>query len=126
MSLTKRILLWLLGVVMIGAGVPHFVSPEFYQPMMPPYLPAHDFLIWLSGVAEIALGAAVLIPRFRVLAAWGLIALFIAIFPANIHVALNNIPLGEMSDGGIINWIRLPFQFLLIAWAYMFTRAENA
>ncbi len=126
MSLPKRVLLYGMGLFYIVAGVNHFLNPDFYVAIMPPYLPAHLELVYLSGVAEIALGVAVLIPRYRVLAAWGLIALLIAIFPANLHVALHNIPVGGSTEGlGIWNWVRLPLQLVLIAWAWWYTRREE-
>jgi uncharacterized membrane protein len=123
----KRVALVVLGVVMIVAGVNHFASPDFYLPMMPPYLPAHLELVYLSGLAEVALGVGVLIPRTRRLSAWGLIALFVAVFPANLHMALHDIPLrGAEQGAGIWNWVRLPFQAVFIAWAWWFTRPEPA
>ena len=122
MSTTKRALLYLMGVFYIFAGVMHFVNPGFYMPMMPPYLPAHYALILISGVAEVVLGVAVLVPAYRHLAAWGIIALLIAVFPANLHIALHNVPLGGATEGlGIWNWPRLPLQAVLIAWAYWYT-----
>lgn len=121
----KTALLWLMGFAYIAAGVMHFVSPEFYLPMMPPYLPWHLELVYLSGLAEIVLGVAVLIPATRVLAAWGIILLLIAVFPANLHIAIHNVPLGDATEGyGIANWIRLPFQALFIAWAWWYTRDD--
>jgi uncharacterized membrane protein len=123
----RIVALGLLGLGMVGAGVGHFRNPDFYLPMMPPYLPAHLELVYVSGVAEIALGIAVLVPRLRRYAAWGLIALFIAVFPANLHIALHNIALGDAEQGlGIWNWVRLPVQGLLIAWAWWFTRPDPA
>ena len=81
---------------------------------MPSYLPWCLGLIYASGMAEMTLGVAVLIPRFRRMAGWGLIALLIAIFPANIHAALY----GFRSISSWILWARLPFQFVFIAWVY--------
>lgn len=122
MSVLKRVLLWLMGIFYIVAGVNHFVHPGFYLPMMPPYLPLHGELVLLSGVAELVLGIAVLMPRCRPLAAWGIILLLIAIFPANIHIAVHDVPLGGAAHGaGIWNWPRLPFQGVLIAWAWWYT-----
>jgi uncharacterized membrane protein len=90
--------------------------------MMPPWLPAHRELIFLSGLAEVVLGVAVLVPRLRRMAAWGIIALLIAIFPANLHIALHDVPLfGAAQGAGIWNWVRLPFQAVLIAWAWSYT-----
>ena len=118
----KRVLLYLMGVFYILAGVMHFARPDAYMPMMPPYLPWHAELIFLSGVAEFVLGAAVLVSALRRLAAWGLILLLIAIFPANVHIAMHNVPLFGATEGaGIGNWIRLPVQGLLIAWAWWYT-----
>ena len=101
------------------------MSPEFYVAIMPPYLPWHLELVYLSGVAEILCGVGLLFPRTRVLAAWATIALLVAIFPANIHVALHDVPMSGRSQGlGIWNWVRLPFQFVLIAWAWWYTRDD--
>lgn len=123
MSIAKRVLLYLMGAFYVFAGTMHFVRPEAYLPMMPAYLPAHAALIFWSGVAEVACGLGVLVPQTRVLAAWGTIALLVAIFPANIHVALHNVPLFGATEGaGALNYARLPFQLVLIAWAWWYTR----
>ncbi len=127
MRWVKLGLLVLLGVFFVLNGVIHLVTPKSYLPLMPPYLPLHLELIYLSGVAELALGVAVLIPQTRRLAAWGLILLLIAIFPANIHVALYDVPIGGATEGaGVWNWVRLPFQLVLITWAWWYTRPEPA
>ena len=123
MSRTKRILLYVMAAFYVVAGVMHFARPEFYVAIMPPYLPWHLELVYLSGVAEILCGVGLLIPQTRVLAAWATIALLIAVFPANIHVALNNVPMAGSTEGaGLLNWIRLPFQFVFMAWAWWYTR----
>jgi len=123
MSRTKRILLYVMGAFYIFAGVNHFRVPDFYVAIMPPYLPWHLELVYLSGVAEIVCGVGLLIPRTRVLAAWATIALLLAVYPANIHVALHNVPMAGRSEGlGVWNWVRLPVQFVLIAWAWWYTR----
>ncbi len=125
MSLIKRILLWVMAGFYIFAGINHFRDPGFYLPMMPPFLPWHEELVFVSGVAEVGLGIAVLIPRWRRIAAWGLIALLIAVFPANLYIAFENIPLGDRSEGlGLANWVRLPFQAVFIAWAWWYTRPD--
>jgi uncharacterized membrane protein len=126
MSIVKRGLLWLMAAFYIAAGVMHFVSPEAYRPMMPPYLPWHEALIFLSGVAELGLGIAVLFPALRPWAAWGIILLLIAIFPANVHIALHNVPVFGAAEGaGVWNWVRLPVQGLLILWAWWYTGPER-
>ena len=125
MTRTRRVLLWVMGLFYIGAGIIHFVNPGFYLPMMPPYLPYHLALVYLSGLAEIVLGAAVLVPRTRQLAAWGIILLLIAIFPANLHIAMHNVPLAGATEGaGVWNWVRLPLQGVLIWWASRYTQPE--
>jgi len=80
--------LWLMGAFYVLAGMNHFRAPEFYLPIMPPYLPWHAQLVFLSGVAEVIVGVGLLMPRTRVLAAWAAIALLLAVYPANIHMAL--------------------------------------
>lgn len=122
MSTPKRVLLWLMAVVYVLAGINHFVEPGFYLSMMPGYLPWHLALVYVSGVAEIVLGIAVLIPGLRRLAAWGIIALLVAVFPANIHAAVAEIPL--IAGDPFWNWVRLPFQAVFILWAWWYTRPD--
>lgn len=105
---------YLIALFFIVGGTNHFLSPEIYLSMMPPWLPAHNLMNQISGAAEIAGGIGILIPKTRKSAAIGLILLLLAIFPANLHVALHGWPEAE-----IPRWIliaRLPLQLLLIAW----------
>ena len=123
MSATKRVLLVVMAAFYVVAGAHHFLRPDFYLVMMPPYLPAPAALVAISGAAEIALGLLVLVPAFRHAAAWGLVLLLVAIFPANVHIALNDVPVFGAREGlGVWNWVRLPFQAVLIAWAWWYTR----
>jgi uncharacterized membrane protein len=117
----KRVMSWLLGVGFVLAGANHFLHPGFYLRMMPPSLPWHLGLVYLSGVFEVALGALLLVPRCAPLAAWGIIALLIAVFPANVYMALNPERFPEFSSTAL--YCRLPIQGILIAWAYWFTGA---
>lgn len=114
---------WLLGVLFVAAGVNHFLRPEFYVRIMPPYLPWHRELVFLSGVAEVLLGVLLLVPRTTVLAAWGLVALLIAVFPANLHMALHAEQYPEFPAW--TTWARLPLQGVLIAWAWWYTRGRG-
>lgn len=107
---------WLLGAFFIIAGLNHFRMPEVYVSMMPPYLPAPHLLNSLSGIAEILGGIGVLMQPVRKMAAWGLIALLVAVFPANLHVALHGWP--GMNLAPWVLWARLPFQVLFILWVY--------
>ena len=118
----KKIALILLAVAFVAAGSNHFVNPDFFVAIMPPYLPAHLELVYLSGVFEVAGGIGVLIPRLRSLAGWGLVALLVAVFPANLHMALNPELFNDVSPFALYS--RLPIQILLIVWAYWATRAE--
>jgi uncharacterized membrane protein len=120
MPVTKTLTRYLFGVLFIAAGANHFVNPGFYLRMMPAYLPWHSELVAVSGVAEMALGALLLVPRFQVVAAWGLIALLIAVFPANLNMALHPEQFATVSP--TVLWLRLPLQGVLIAWAYWYTR----
>jgi uncharacterized membrane protein len=112
---------WLFGLSFIVAGAAHFVLTPFYVAIMPPYLPWPRELVYLSGLAEIGLGALLLVPRFTRLAGWGLIALLIAVFPANLHMALN--PQLYPFAPPLLLYLRLPLQLVLIAWAYAYTRS---
>ncbi|CAN5845601.1 MAG: DoxX family membrane protein [Acidobacteria bacterium] len=118
----KLILKWLLAIAFVLAGIYHFLNPTFYLKMMPPVLPAPLFLIYLSGVFEIALGILLLISKFTHFAAWGLIALLIAVFPANVYMAMNPQVFPEFSSTAL--YLRLPLQLVLIALMFWFTRKK--
>jgi uncharacterized membrane protein len=117
----------ILAVLFILAGSLHFIIPRTYIGIMPPYLPAHTQLVYTSGVFEILGGLGLLAPMSlsgfpaRQFAAWGLIALLIAVMPANIYMVTDHekfatIPLWAL-------WLRLPLQLPLIWWAWLYTRA---
>jgi len=120
----KTPLRYLLGLLFVAAGVNHFLRVEFYESIMPPALPWHLPLVYISGVAEIVLGLLLLVRRWQRYAGWGLIALLIAVFPANIHMALH--PELYSSWSPWLLYLRLPLQGVLIAWAYWYTRPETA
>jgi uncharacterized membrane protein len=122
MSILKTALKLLLAIFFIGAGINHFRNPDFYLKMMPPYLPWHIALNYISGLFEVILGIMILIPKYRTIAAWGIIALLIAVFPANIHMALNPNLFPDINPA--LLYIRLPFQAVFIAWAYWYTRPD--
>ena len=120
MQKLKPLSRYFLALFFIAAGLNHFWHTPFYAAMMPPYLPAPLALVYLSGVAEIGLGALLLFLRWQVIAGWGLIALSVAVFPANLHMALNPELFTQFSSAGL--WLRLPLQAVVIAWAYWYTR----
>ena len=113
----------LFGPFFIFAGVMHFVIPRVYESIVPPRLPAPRAIVYASGVAEIAGGAGVLHPRTRRAAAAWSVATLLAVFPANIHMALH--PDRYRVPGGRVGlWLRLPVQALFIAWAIAAGRVQ--
>ncbi|HEX8287307.1 MAG TPA: MauE/DoxX family redox-associated membrane protein [Pyrinomonadaceae bacterium] len=120
MNFIRKFAKWILGVGFILAGINHFINPNFYLKIMPPYLPWHLFLVYLSGVLEVIFGGLLFIPRFTRFAAWGIIAILIAVFPANVYMAMNPQNFPEFSTATL--HLRLPLQFLLIGWAYWYTK----
>ena len=122
----KTVFRWILTVFMVVAGANHFIDPAPYLGMMPSVLPWHLGLVYVSGVAEIAGGLGLILPQTRRAAAWGLVILLLAIFPANVNMAVNQLPLGDKPVPPALLWARLPLQALLIAWAYWFTRERTS
>ena len=119
MSRIKTISKSVLAIFMIGAGIMHFVNPAFFLNIMPPYLPLHKELVLLSGICELLLGILLLVPAYSRWAAWGIVALLIAVFPANLHVFQHQ----EMIPAPhLVHLLRLPMQGVLILWAYWHTR----
>lgn len=122
-KLRDRVLLLVLAAGMITVGVLHFVDPEPFVRIVPPQLPAPLALVLVSGAFEILGGIGVLVPRSRRFAAWGLVALFVAVFPANVHMAVAGIqPVPDQPVPPWAAWARLPFQAVFVAWAWWFTR----
>lgn len=120
----RKISVLALGLGFVGIGTLHFVRPEPFEAIVPSFLPWARAIVYLSGVAEVALGVAVLVPRTRRLAAWGLVALLIAVYPANLYHAFGDVQLESMQASVLYHVIRLPMQFVLIAWAWWHTRPE--
>ena len=126
----ERPLLYVMGVLYVVAGLFHFVAPAVYVQVVPPVFPRPLALVYLSGVAEILLGVGVMYPRTRRLAAWGLVALLIAVFPANVYMAthdvvLEGVPAWASTPSNAATWARLPFQLVLIGWAWWYTRPTH-
>ena len=121
----KQPLLYVLAPAFIIAGVLHFVVPELYVQIIPPFVPAPLAVVYLSGLAEIAVGVGLLIPRTRQHAAWATVGLLVAIFPANIYMATHGVVIEGMPGGGdpseLVRWGRLPLQGVLILWALWYT-----
>lgn len=122
----KDTLRGILAVCMIVAGVLHFVADEPFTKIVPAFLPFPAMIVYISGAIEILLGIGLIVPQSRVLAAWGLVALFIAVYPANLNMAFNHIKLDGIPDSWWLHGFRLPFQAVLIAWAYWYTEAGRS
>jgi len=108
-----------MSILYTSAGVAHLVRPDPFVHIVPSYLPAPHLLVLLSGLAEIAGGIGLLYPPVRRAAAWGIVALLLAVFPANVWMAQKP---GLFHIPAWILWVRLPLQGLLIAWAWLYTR----
>ncbi|MEE3328046.1 MAG: DoxX family membrane protein [Myxococcota bacterium] len=127
MSRIKTGLLYLMAFTYMYVGFDHLANPDFYIRIIPPTLPMPEMLNLVSGLAEIVLGAFLLDSRTRPFAALGVIALLVAVFPANVYMATANVgPDGPGTGAGAVNWVRLPFQLLFAAWAWWYVRPEGA
>ncbi|NUM56194.1 MAG: DoxX family membrane protein [Candidatus Hydrogenedentes bacterium] len=124
MSIVKRVMRYLLGVLFVLAGVNHFISPAFYTNIMPDYLPMHYELVLLSGITEIVAGAMLLYGPTVRLGAWGIVAMLVVFFTVHIHMILQADRYAGVPLWGL--WLRLVLQFPLIAWAWWFTRPEKS
>ena len=126
LSKTKLAFLVLASIFYIGAGILHFKNTGFYLKIMPPYIPYPLAMIYISGVAEIAGGVGLLIPLVRRAAAWGVVALLIAVFPANLYMATAHVQVGNVPTPPVVAWGRLPLQLVFIGWALWCTKPDRA
>jgi uncharacterized membrane protein len=122
LSTPQRIAVVVAAVFYIAARSLHFIRPEPYLRIMPPYIPSHVSLVRISGACEILGGLGLLVPATRRPAAWGLVALLIAVFPANLYMAMHPVDAGAASIVPVVRWGRLPLQALLIWWLMWCTR----
>lgn len=110
-----------LSLFLVFAGIMHFVRPEFFLKIVPPYLPFPMGLVLISGAFEMMLGASLWIPRLSRIAAWGIIALMLAVFPANIYLFQHQ---EILPAPPWVHLLRLPMQAVFILWAYWHTRPD--
>lgn len=127
MEITKlNLLRYALSVFFIFAGTNHFINPEFYLPLIPDYLPLHEWINWISGVLEILFGIGLFFSRYKKMAAWGIIALLIVFIPSHVYF----IQIGSCISEGLcvpewVGWIRLILIHpLLILWAYTVSKSR--
>jgi len=115
-----------LAAVFTFAGTMHFIRPEAYEAIMPPYVPAHKEMVVLSGIGEIVGGVSALFPRLHPFTRWWLIALLIAVFPANVHMAINPDDIKGLPDiPQWALWLRLPIQLAFLVWVVKATRPAD-
>ncbi len=119
MKIVWKVLQIILSLFLIYAGIKHFLKPEFYEPFVPAFLPAKTMIVYLSGVVEIVLGVLMFIPKYTKLGATGVIILMLIFLPVHIWDVFSDTPAMGSHDAALI---RLPFQFLFIAWAYAVRR----
>ena len=122
LSTAQTVGLALACVFYVAAGTLHFLKPTPYLMIMPPYLPWHMAMVLISGGFEILGGVGLLVPQARRNAAWALVALLIAVFPANFYMATNPVEAGAAAIPPALLWLRLPLQLFLIWWLLWCTR----
>jgi len=122
LSTAQTVGLAVAAVFYVAAGTLHFLKPAAYLRIVPPYIPWHLPMVLISGGFEVLGGVGLLVPQARRNAAWGLAALLIAVFPANIFMATNPIDSGAAALPPVLRWARLPLQLLLIWWLLWCTR----
>ena len=122
-SIVQRVALFVVAAFFCAAGVGHFTSTDFFAAIVPPYLPVPLALVYISGVFEILGGLGVLLPATRQLAGYGLLALLVAVYPANIHMALHPSAFPDMSAMAL--YVRLPFQCVFAGLVWWATRPNE-
>jgi uncharacterized membrane protein len=115
-----------LAAFFIVDGVMHFVAPDAYVRIVPPVLPVPRLLVLVSGIAEVFGGCGLVLPSTQRPAAWGLILLLLAVFPANIYTAVSHVSFPGVFGQSWVQWLRLPLQIPLILWALRYTKRSTA
>jgi uncharacterized membrane protein len=119
----RRWSLYLMTLLYVAAGINHFIHPDMYLQMMPPYLPWHTALVSISGICEIVFALLLLPVSTRKWGAWCIILLLVAVFPANIQMSINYARAANPDFW--LTLLRLPIQILLIGWAWIFTEKSH-
>ena len=122
----KLLCLLVLTFLYISVGVKHFTNPNFFLAIMPPYIPYHNFMVYLSGALEIVFSLMMLFKKTRFYGCWGIILLLIAVFPANIYLYNSEIPQKILSVTKLEALIRLPYQLPLLLFAFWHSKEESS
>lgn len=110
---------FVIGPIFILAGVLHFIYPDKYIKVMPDYIPNHTAMVFWSGIAEVAGGVGIMIPAMQTISGWGLLALLLAVFPANIEMFVKTYRSKKRPILTLLLFLRLPLQFWLMYWVFM-------
>ena len=125
-STFKTLCLLVLSFLYISVGVKHFTNPNFFLAIMPPYIPYHNFMVYLSGALEIVFALMMLFKKTRFYGCWGIIFLLIAVLPANIYLYNSEIPQNILSVTKYEALIRLPYQLPLLLFAFWHSKEESS
>ena len=115
MSHIKTIFCYLLALFFFVAGITHFTQDEAYAGIVPPLLPFPFIIVWVTGIMELFFAVGLAIKKFRKISGFWLAPFLLAVLPANIYMAMYNIPLGDMESSSTALWVRVALQFPLIA-----------
>ena len=115
MSHIKTIFCYLLALFFFVAGITHFTQDEAYAGIVPPLLPFPLMIVWVTGIMELFFAVGLTIKKFRKISGFWLAPFLLAVLPANIYMAMYNIPLGDMESSSTALWVRVALQFPLIA-----------
>lgn len=113
-------LCWFLALFFFVAGIMHFVQDDAFAAIVPPLLPFPNLIVWVTGIMELIFAAGLVWPKYRKLSGFWLAPYLLAVLPANIYMAMYNIPMGEMTASPTALWVRVVLQFpliVLILWA---------
>jgi uncharacterized membrane protein len=126
MKYLKLISVIVMSIFYVNVGIKHFIDPNWFLFIIPPYLSSIGIeIVYLSGFFEVILGILLLIPKYRKFAAYSLIILLIAVYPANIYLAFNKEPQELLNITAFMaSWVRLPIQFIFLGLAYWHTRSD--
>lgn len=108
-----------MGIILVLAGMNHFRKPKMYERIMPPYIPAHATMVMLSGLVEMALGFMIMNKNTQDVAAWAVIAMMLIFLPVHIYMLQNEKAAMKLPKWALI--LRIPLQFAIIYWAYLYT-----
>jgi len=115
MARVKIAFCWLFALFFFYAGILHFVQDDSFAAIVPPLLPFPKLIVWVTGVMELVLAVGLVLPKYRKMSGFWLAPYLLAVLPANIYMAMNNIPLGDMAASPTALWVRVALQFPLIA-----------